>query len=595
MKIGIILSFVLLLLATSFMSFHSPELPAVVDLYASQLRDLDSTLTVFKQDLYENDSTKWKQDFIDCRYRYKMIEPIVAYYYPYTENRMNGPAVFEIEPSDFSEINYPTGFQVMEETLFGNDLEDKNAAILKQLNYLISYVHLLQQEYTHLNITSDIAFDICRTGLYAMISKGLSGFDSPEALYGIREATFTLNAVKLILERNKTINDDLKHNISLCLKELYRDSSNFNHFDRAKFISNDFSRLMKSLYQCQQYYKIPFANKRAAVKTNAESFLAANAFDAYFFANDTLPRANAAEIQLGKRLFNEPALSLGGRSCASCHKSEKAYTDGLPKNTSLQRDESIMRNTPTIINAALQPVLFYDVRAQSLEQQAHEVLQNKDEMNGSIEKAIAFFNMDKNYAAFFRQAFPNDASPVNQKNIIAAIVSFERSLIGMNSRFDQYMRGNATAMNALEIKGFNLFMSKAKCGTCHYMPLFNGVVPPFYRKEDTETIGVTANADQTHPVLDNDPGAYNYYHNNVKRHAFKTPTLRNVALTAPYMHNGAFVNLDQVIEFYNNGGAAGLGLKLDNQTLPAEHLHLDTNEKKALIAFLRTLNDTQAN
>ncbi len=595
MKLGIILSFVLVLLAASITSFETPEAPAVIDFYTRQLADLERTIHVFKNDIPGGSETKWKADFLECRLHFKMIEPIVDYYYPYTEIRMNGPAVFEVEPSDFSEINYPTGFQVLEEKLFGDEEGDKTAVILKQLNYLLGYVHLLQHETDHLNITPSSLFDISRTGLYAMVAKGLSGFDSPVAYYGIKEASFSIMAVDSFMVLNKTMDDDLQRNIEACLRSLNQKPFEFEAFDKAAFISHDFNHLMKALYQCQLQFKVPFAHQRAAVKTNAESFLAQNAFDPYFFAADSTLKHNDAEISLGKRLFSETALSLGGRSCAGCHKPEKAYTDGLPKNTSLQRDETILRNTPTIINAALQPFLFYDARSSSLEKQAHEVLDNKDEMNGAVQKAIGILIKDTEYLKNFKDAFPGDVQPISQQNIIAAVTAFERSLIKMNAPFDKYMRGDVHAINALQVKGFNLFMGKAKCGTCHYMPLFNGVVPPFYKKEDTEIIGVTAKADDAHPILDADPGAYNYFHNDIKRHAFKTPTLRNIALTAPYMHNGAFANLEQVIDFYNKGGAVGMGLKLDNQTLSSDRLNLNTEEKKALIAFLKTLTDNQTN
>lgn len=595
MKFGVILSLTLLLLATSILSFETPPPSGVKDLYTARLWALDSCISSFKKDVQSKNGNRWKHDFEACRYSYKMVEPIVAYYYPYAEIRINGPAVFEVEPSDFSEINYPTGFQVLEEQIFSETEGDKTIVLIKQLDYLSGYVHLLQKESGQLNISAATLFDICKTGLYAMASKGLSGFDSPVALHGIKEATFTLDAVRLWLDANGTMNDDLKRAISVCSKSLNEKPSDFEHFDRAVFLSKDFNRLMKALYQCQQQFGIPFIEQRSAVRTNVVSFLAKDAFDPLFFADDSTLKYNAAQIELGKMLFNEPALSLSGRSCASCHRPEKAYTDGLIKNTSLQRDEMIFRNTPTIINAALQPFLFYDVRVSSLEEQAHQVLQNKDEMDGNIEKAIVTLQKDRHYPARFSNAFPEDARPITQRNIIAAIATFERSLVKMNAPFDQYMRGDTAALNPMELKGFNLFMGKAKCGTCHYMPLFNGVVPPFYKKEDTEIIGVTATSDNTHPVLDADPGAYNYFHNDIKKHAFKTPTLRNIALTAPYMHNGAFSTLEKVIDFYDKGGAVGIGIRLENQTLPSDKLHLDPIEKKALVAFLKTLTDNQTN
>ena len=156
------------------------------------------------------------------------------------------------------------------------------------------------------------------------------------------------------------------------------------------------------------------------------------------------------------------------------------------------------------------------------------------------------------------------------------------------------MRGNGSAMTETEIEGFNLFTGKAKCGTCHFTPLFNGNNPPTFNKTDAEVIGVPANKDTVHPFLDTDNGKYGLYKIEIHKNAFKTPTLRNIAITAPYMHNGVYTTLEEVIDFYDKGGGTGLGLHVLNQTLPGEKLNLLHSEKKALVAFMNTLTDNPA-
>jgi cytochrome c peroxidase len=143
-------------------------------------------------------------------------------------------------------------------------------------------------------------------------------------------------------------------------------------------------------------------------------------------------------------------------------------------------------------------------------------------------------------------------------------------------------------MDADERKGFNLFMGKARCGTCHYMPLFNGNFPPMYNRIEGEVIGVPAARGVA--VIDGDPGQFAIVPAPFLQHAFKTSTVRNAARTAPYMHNGVFENLIQVVDFYNDGGGAGEGAAVPNQTLPADSLRLDTTEEKALIKFIQSLN-----
>jgi cytochrome c peroxidase len=169
-----------------------------------------------------------------------------------------------------------------------------------------------------------------------------------------------------------------------------------------------------------------------------------------------------------------------------------------------------------------------------------------------------------------------------------AIGSYVRSLVFLNSRFDEYMRGNRNAMNTAEINGFNLFMGKAKCATCHYMPLFNGAFPPRYMKTEAEVIGVPVSAAKNE--IDDDLGRYAIVKVASLKHAFKTPTVRNATRTAPYMHNGVFDSLEQVLDFYNKGGGVGLGMKIDNQTLPFNKLGLTKKETDDIIAFIRTLD-----
>ncbi|HSZ34145.1 MAG TPA: hypothetical protein VK772_12595, partial [Puia sp.] len=147
---------------------------------------------------------------------------------------------------------------------------------------------------------------------------------------------------------------------------------------------------------------------------------------------------------------------------------------------------------------------------------------------------------------------------------------------------------NNAAMNDQEINGFNLFMGKAKCGTCHYLPLFSGNFPPRYVKMESEVIGVPETPEGK--AVDPDMGRYNIQKTPSFLHAFKTPSLRNISRTAPYMHNGAYQTLEQVMDFYNKGGGRGLNLKIDNQTLPFDSLGLNKKEISDIIAFIRCLD-----
>ena len=253
----------------------------------------------------------------------------------------------------------------------------------------------------------------------------------------------------------------------------------------------------------------------------------------YFFLNPE-------KIKLGRALFEDPVLSGNGmRSCQSCHQPSLAFTDGLAKNKTLSKNGLLKRNTPTLINAALQPALFYDMRVNSLEDQSITVVQSSEEMHGSMKATAERLWGNKKYRDLFSAAFPKkNREGIDTMEVMNAIGSYVRSLTRLDSRFDEYMRGNKSAMDAGEINGFNLFMGKGKCATCHFMPLFNGSFPPGYTTMETEVIGVPRAIGKKE--IDPDPGRYDIVHIGFLRHAFKTPTVRNAARTAPYMHNGVY-------------------------------------------------------
>ncbi|WP_452599649.1 cytochrome-c peroxidase, partial [Pontimicrobium sp. MEBiC01747] len=163
-------------------------------------------------------------------------------------------------------------------------------------------------------------------------------------------------------------------------------------------------------------------------------------------------------------------------------------------------------------------------------------------------------------------------------------------LTTFNSKFDRNINGLENTLTAQEINGFNLFNGKAKCATCHFAPVFNGTVPPNFKESELEAIGVP-NDTLTTSKISNDFGRYNLFKTEERKHFFKTPTVRNISKTVPYMHNGVYITLEQVMTFYNNGGGSGVGINLEYQTLPTDSLKLKTAEIQDIIAFMKTLED----
>ena len=214
-------------------------------------------------------------------------------------------------------------------------------------------------------------------------------------------------------------------------------------------------------------------------------------------------------------------------------------------------------------------------------------------MMSSFEEVVLKLNSSPEYVRLFRNSFKGtDDTVISHISISNAIAEYERKLISLNSRFDKNVRGEINDFTAEENLGFNVFMHKGNCGACHYLPMFSGLVPPDYTKSEFENIGTTLNGDLKNPVLDPDKGRGANFNVEMFMGSIKTPTLRNIELTGPYMHNGGFNTLEEVVEFYNEGGGAGLGLNVPNQTLGSDKLNLTDVEKKALISFMKTLTDT---
>lgn len=538
-----------------------------------------------------------QQAFREARLAYKPMELLTEYYLPYTTRFINGPDLQEVEADEKDVVVEPEGFQVLEGLLFPAPHPEDTAALAREARRLLSSVNRIKEKTLTLTPTDGQLFDAMRQELLRISSLGISGFDSPVAQYSLAEAAAALRGVEMVwrfyADRVAHINPSLKQHTQELLSEAQTALTTiaFNDFDRLHFISNYMNRLSVNLKQAREALQIPYQNLPHFLDPAASHVFAKGAFTPDFYSPNQAQVTSAQQVALGKRLFYDPVLSYNRqRSCATCHNPQRAFTDGLRTPAPLKGEAPVPRNTPTILNAALQPSQFYDQRVAYLEDQVQEVVHNKAEMHGDLAAAASRLKELPAYQQLFRDAFGLAPEQVNSYHLQRAIASYIRSLISLNSPFDAFMRGDTTQMNEAAKRGFNIFMGKAKCGTCHFMPLFNGVAPPEFAKTEAEIIGVPKGKELA--VIDDDPGKFNVHHIPLQRYAFKTPTIRNVALTAPYMHNGVFDSLEEVMTFYNNGGGAGMGIHLDNQTLPTDSLHLTKQEEQDVIAFMEALSDT---
>jgi cytochrome c peroxidase len=303
-----------------------------------------------------------------------------------------------------------------------------------------------------------------------------------------------------------------------------------------------------------------------------------------------VPKQNAQtpeKIELGKKLFFDRRLSGDGTmSCVTCHDPEKAFTDGLELSLSYPTTRN-WRNSPTLVNVAFQKYLFHDGRSLTLEDQALFPMMSAFEMNRNLDFVEEVLRSVPEYVDAFQKVFGGE---VTRERMAMAIAAFERTIISVNSPLDKYLKGDKNALSDDSKKGLQLFLGKARCGECHFGvnlsdDMFHSLnVPENTEHQSDPRIAATRRFVakvyhyEDYRNLAEDPGRYLITKDKKDWKAFRTPTLREVAKTAPYMHNGIFATLDEVIEFFDKGGGRG------NRVL--QPLGLNDREKKYLRTFL---------
>jgi cytochrome c peroxidase len=598
----IILVFIVLIIAA--FSFKNEKLYSTAEkvksFYLNKAESFKKETEVLYKLIKKGKSKKLiQQQFLKTRHAYKQIEIFAEYFFPFYAGKLNGPPIpffEEAEPDKMEQL--PAGMQLIESYIFPRLNKKQKAQLQNETAELVRYATELPQVNESHAFNDNNIFDAIIEQLYRITALGLTGFDSQLANNNLAECNSSLNSMAQIINFYKEAFDEkapamfVELTGKLSEAEKYLDQhKDFNSFNRMEFILvylNPVTNMIGRYKTANNYLDNQATLFYSAIKKNNTLF-APSAFDPYRFLDDNT--SSPSKIELGRKLFFEKGLSSNSqRSCASCHQPEKAFTDGLKTSTALDGHSPLLRNAPTILNAALQRALFLDSRSSNLEDQVMQVLNNANEMHGSaIETAKKIIDQQE-YKPLYEKAYP-DKREKAAENICNAIASYERTLIALNSRFDQHMNGKPV-LNKNEINGFTIFMGKAKCGTCHFLPLFSGAKPPRYYYIESEVIGVPAASNKKNAQLDKDPGRYAITGLPLHKFSFKTPTLRNAALTAPYMHNGSFNTLEEVIDFYDNGGGKGFHVAPPNQTLPFDKLHLTKEEKKDLVSFMKSLTDT---
>jgi cytochrome c peroxidase len=284
-----------------------------------------------------------------------------------------------------------------------------------------------------------------------------------------------------------------------------------------------------------------------------------------------------ARAALGRLLFFDPVLSEHGTlSCAHCHQAGRAFTDGRPTGRG-RGGRPLARNVPTLWNVAFKPRLMWDRRAASLEAQALIPLLAPDEMAADPQRLLARLAAIAAYREQFARAFPGEAEPLTLANLTRALAAFERTLVSRGSRYDRFARGERAALSPAERRGLALFRSlNTRCFECHRPPTFDAPL----------ALGVG--------VPSPDPGVAGVTGEPAQRGLFGVPTLRNVAFTAPYMHDGSLPTLASVVDFYRQGGGRARGVAAERIDGQVRAFSISDAEAADLVAFLGALSDESA-
>lgn len=289
-------------------------------------------------------------------------------------------------------------------------------------------------------------------------------------------------------------------------------------------------------------------------------------------------------VELGRFLFYDTILSKDGTlSCASCHKQENAFS-GAPEAFNKGFSGALQkRNTLPLFNLAWHPRLFWDGRVHSIEEQAFHPVRTHDEMNLDWEEAARRVSTNRFYKAQFQKVFPGES--IDSITIAKAIAQFERTLLSYRSKFDAFIAGKAT-LTQEEAEGFEIIndMTRGDCLHCH--------------STDADALGTTLafsnNGLDTATIKDSypDKGMGTITHNDADNGKFKIPSLRNLSFTAPYMHDGRFKTLEEVMAFYSSGVKNSVNIDSKMGAAHKGGVQLNKEEQQKVIAFLKTLNDT---
>jgi len=598
---------------------YSPS-NAIEEGFLQDMRKLEGSVKTLQQMLVDTDEDNFEfsqEIYLKVRTQYKTVETILAHIQQeVTVQRLNGAPLPKIDPMEESQpiVIEPTGLQVIDELMYSEEMFEEIPAIDAQLKKFRREIQLLNKFFAgKVGLNDRLIIEACRSELIRILTLSLSGFDTPGSVNGLKDSRVALKSVAdimmqyqdwLVAEEKLDMALDMQARFEAA-QDFLKGRQSFSNVDRMGFLRDHLDPLYGLLYDVHVALKLETVYEISPLHP-AVNYRGRHIFSDEFFDGDSFVKLDAKystpeKITLGRYLFFDPVLSKSNeRTCASCHQADKAFTDGQRRSIATDYDGTVERNSPTLVNAVYSRKFFHDLRSPELEMQVDHVVFSEKEFNTDYSALLKRLKSSPEYVDLFMAAYPRyegtGRSPINSNTVKGALASYVKSLSSFNSPFDRYARGETEEIDPAVARGFNLFMGKAVCGTCHFAPTFNGTIPPYFQDSESEVLGVPAEADWHKAKLDPDMGrvanGVPLDGSDIFAYSFKTPTVRNIALTAPYMHNGVYETLEEVVRFYNVGGGDGIGIHLENQTLPFDNLNLSQREMDDLVTFMEALTDT---
>ncbi|MDB5258608.1 MAG: yhjA [Chitinophagaceae bacterium] len=547
-----------------------------------------------------------KSQIMLTRNHLKQMDFWFRYLEPISYKKINGPLPVEWETEVFEKFEKPYKREGAGLTLASLYLEEsvkEKEVLLKLISESEEAVKVYHADSITSNLKTYHHFYLCnRLFLLNLATIYTTGFECPETERVIPELIVLLDAVDQIYQLfNKSFPDNSLPNDYVILYQgtidfVKSQPENYEQFDHFTFIKEYINPLfVKNQKLILDYKVVSKSYVDYSLNKNASSIFSKGLYNGQntkgVFLRVKDPAVLTEIDRIGKLLFYDPILSGNNmRSCASCHKPTEYFTDTVVSSAvHFNRKDLLPRNSPSLINVEYNHLIMLDGKHISLQGQTKDVIFNAMEMGSDEAEALKKILSCKEYKTAFQKllAYTPQEKEITYDHVVSAITFYYSKFSKADAAFDDMMNGKVETQEQVK-SGFNLFMSKAQCGTCHFAPQFNGVKPPYVNSE-FEVLGVPEN--NSFAMLSDDKGRHAIHPAKETMNGFRTGTLRNIEHTKPYMHNGVFKDLREVIDFYDAGGGTGHGLSIENQTLSPDSLHLMPEEKNKLLVFLHALNE----